>query len=317
MVYREKPFHISFKNRHLYNSIIKGIKMANIITTALSAYVEEHRLPLIKRAILGANSLNMINRQSGVKGTAALNLISTNPIIGDASNCGFESSGTSELSQRMLVTKPLKVNMEFCEKTLKNTWAEYNLRWIAEDKAIPYEEYVLSEIADKVAAKVEEYLWMGDSGLGLSGLTQIASADGATEVTVGTGASAYEAIQAVYMAIPEAILDRAVIFVPVATFRSFMQDLVEKNYFHYDPQNQNFDSFLFPGTNVRVQKVNGLKDMILAADPQNLFYGYDIADANETFDVWYSKDDRVERLVVEWNQGAQIAYPDEVVFAAV
>ena len=287
----------------------------NIITTALSAYVEEKRLPLIKRAILGANSLNFINRQSGVKGTAALNLISTNPVVADASNCGFDAAGTSELSQRMIETKPLKVNMEFCEKTLKNTWAEYNLRWIAEDKAVPFEEYILSEIADKVAAKVESYLWMGDSGLSLCGLTQFAAADGGIEVTVGTGASAYEAIQAVYMAIPEAILDRAVIFVPVATFRSFMQDLVEKNYFHYDPQNQNFDSFLFPGTNVRVQKVNGLEGMILAADPANLFYGYDIAEAPDTFDVWYSKDDRVERVAVEWNQGAQIAYPDEVVYA--
>lgn len=288
----------------------------NIITTALSAYVEEQRLPLIKRAILGANSLNMINRQSGVKGTAALNLISTDPVVADASECGFDKAGTSELSQRMLETKPLKVNMEFCEKTLKNTWAEYNLRWIAEDKAIPFEEYITSEIADKVAAKVESYLWMGDSGLSLSGLTQFASQDGGIEVEVATGTSAYDIIKDVYMAIPEQLLDKAVIFVPVTLFREFMQDLVEKNYFHYDPQNQNFDSFLFPGTNVKVQKVNGLVDYVIAADPQNLFFGFDIADAPETFDIWYSKDDRVERLAVEWNQGAQIAYPDEVVYAA-
>lgn len=288
----------------------------NIITTALSAYVEEQRLPLIKRAILGANSLGMINRQSGVKGVAALNLISTDPVIADASECGFDKAGTSELSQRMLETKPLKVNMEFCEKTLKNTWAEYNLRWIAEDKAIPFEEYITSEIADKVAAKVEKYLWMGDSGLSLSGLTTFAVEDGGIEVAVATGTSAYDIIKDVYMAIPEQLLDKAVIFVPVTLFREFMQNLVEKNYFHYDPQNQNFDSFLFPGTNVRVQKVNGLEDYVIAADPQNLFFGFDIADAPETFDIWYSKDDRVERLAVEWNQGAQIAYPDEVVFAA-
>lgn len=287
----------------------------NIVTSSLNAYVEENRLPLIKRAILGANSLNMINRQSGVKGVAALNLISTDPVIADASECGFDAAGTSELSQRKIETKPLKVNLEFCEKTLKNTWAEYNLRWIAEDKAIPYEEYVLSEIADKVAAKVEKYLWMGDATLGLSGLTQFAAQDGGIEVELATGTSAYDAIQSVYMAIPEALIDKAVIFVPVATFRAFMQDLVVKNYFHYDPQNQNFDSFLFPGTNVRVQKVNGLEDFIIAADPDNLFYGYDIEDAKDTFDVWYSKDDRVERVAVEWNQGAQIAYPDEVVYA--
>lgn len=290
-------------------------QVPNIITTALTSYVEENRLPLIKRAILGANSLNMINRQSGIKGVAALNLISTDPVVADASECGFDKAGTSELSQRMLETKPLKVNMEFCEKTLKNTWAEYNLRWIAEDKAIPFEEYITSEIADKVAAKVEKYLWMGDEDLGLSGLTAFAQEDG-IEADVPTGSGAYEIIKSVYMTIPEQLLDRAVIFVPVTLFREFMQDLVEKNYFHYDPQNQNFDSFLFPGTNVKVQKVNGLENYVIAADPQNLFFGFDIADAPETFDIWYSKDDRVERLAVEWNQGAQIAYPDEVVYVA-
>lgn len=289
-------------------------ELKNIITTALTAYVEENRLPLIKRAILGANSLGMINRQSGIKGVAALNLISTNPVVADASECGFDKAGASELSQRMIETKPLKVNMEFCEKTLKNTWAEYNLRWIAEDKAIPFEEYITSEIADKVQAKVEKYLWMGDQTLGLSGLTSFL-ADGAVKADVPTGSSAYEVIKSVYMTIPEQLLDRAVIFVPVTLFREFMQDLVEKNYFHYDPQNQNFDSFLFPGTNVRVQKVNGLENFVVAADPQNLFFGFDIADAPETFDIWYSKDDRVERVAVEWNQGAQIAYPDEVVYA--
>lgn len=291
--------------------------LKNIITTALTSYVEENRLPLIKRAILGANSLGMINRQSGVKGVAALNLISTDPVVADASNCGFDKAGTSKLSQRMIETKPLKVNMEFCEKTLKNTWAEYNLRWIAEDKAIPFEEYITSEIADKVAAKVEKYLWMGDATLGLSGLTSFCNrAEGAIDASSATGTSAYDIIKEVYMNIPEQLLDKAVIFVPVTLFREFMQNLVEKNYFHYDPQNQNFDSFLFPGTNVRVQKVNGLEDYVIAADPQNLFFGFDIADAPETFDIWYSKDDRVERLAVEWNQGAQIAYPDEVVYAA-
>ena len=82
-------------------SLIKVFIMAdlkNIITTALTAYVEENRLPLIKRAILGANSLNMINRQSGIKGVAALNLISTDPVVADASDCGFNKAGTSELS---------------------------------------------------------------------------------------------------------------------------------------------------------------------------------------------------------------------------
>ena len=48
-----------------------------IIVSSLPDYVEQHRLPLIHKAVLESKTAGIINRQSGVKGSAALNLVDT------------------------------------------------------------------------------------------------------------------------------------------------------------------------------------------------------------------------------------------------
>lgn len=54
---------------------------------------------------------------------------------------------------------------------------------------------------------------------------------------------------------------------------------------------------------------------MLAADPENLFYGVDMADDAETFDIWYSKDNQEFRVAIKFNAGAQVAFPDQIVLS--
>jgi hypothetical protein len=53
---------------------------------------------------------------------------------------------------------------------------------------------------------------------------------------------------------------------------------------------------------------------ILAADPANLYYGVDMQDDSESFDLWYSKDNSEFRLKISFNAGTQIAFPDQVIY---
>ena len=121
------------------------------------------------------------------------------------------------------------------------------------------------------------------------------------------------------MAIPASILDKAAIFVGVDTFRSFCQDLVTQNLYHYsaelNPENM---EVILPGTNTRVIAVSGLNGTgaIVASDPRNLFYGVDMVDDLEQFKLWYSDDNQEFRLVVKFNAGAAIAFEDLVVYDA-
>lgn len=93
--------------------------MANSpVMSSLTAYVEEKRLPLIAEAVLKAKSAGLFNLQTGVKTTAALNLLSTSVSLGDGSACGWNEAGTQTLSQRMLATGQVKVNMAYCDKEM-------------------------------------------------------------------------------------------------------------------------------------------------------------------------------------------------------
>ena len=143
------------------------------------------------------------------------------------------------------------------------------------------------------------------------------AASGVIKPTIASGTSAYDAIKSVYMAIPEKVLDKAVILVGADTFRSYTQELVEKNFYHYSADGYPTEEFIVPGTNTRVIAVNGLNGTgkIVAASLDNLFYGCDLMNDNETLDVWYSKDFQEHRLAMSFNFGVQVAYPSEVVIA--
>ena len=93
--------------------------MANSpIVSSLPSYVEERRLPLIAAAVLKADSAKLFNLQTGVKTSAALNLLDTAVAFGDGSDCGWNEAGTSTLSQRILETGQVKINMAYCDKKM-------------------------------------------------------------------------------------------------------------------------------------------------------------------------------------------------------
>ena len=284
---------------------------------SLPLYVEQRRLPLIKEAVLKAKSASLFNLQTDVKTSAAINLVTVAPTI-QAGGCGWNDAGTAKLSQRVINTGLMKINQSFCERDFLKYWTGYEVKVGVGAETLPFEEYFTSLIVDEVKAGVEKMIWQGDTA---SEDDTIKHFDGVLKVLDGTnvatasGATAYEAIKAVYMAIPEKVLDKAAIFVGADVFRSYMQEMVEKNFYHYSANGYPVEEFIMPGTNTKVIAVNGLNgtNKIVAADPMNLFYGCDLMNDTETFDLWYSKDFREFRLAIQFNAGVQVAFPDEVV----
>lgn len=285
--------------------------------TALTAYVDEQRLPLIKKAVLGAKTATLFNVQTDVKSTAAINLLAVNPSL-QAGGCGWNDAGSAKLSQRTIATKLLKVNQSFCDKDFINYWMNYEVKVGVGKETLPFEEYFTSAIVDSVNASVERMMWQGnDSASEFKGILPIlAGEDDVITVEPSEGTSAYAAIKEVYMAIPEEILDKAVIFVGADTYRQFIQEMVEKNFYHYSADNT-AQEFVLPATNTKVVAVNGLNGTkkIVAGDPANFFYGCDMLDDKEQFEMWYSQDNREYRLAIQFNGGVQVAYPNEIVVA--
>jgi hypothetical protein len=207
-----------------------------------------------------------MNVQSDVKWKAAINLVNVSPILQDGSACGWNDAGSATLSQRVITAPMIKINQSFCHKDFVKYWTGYEVKiGMGNNEKLPFEEYFTSLIVDEVKAVNEKLVWQGDTAseddnLKLTdGFIKLMTADSTViKPTINAGTSAYDAIKAVYMAIPEKVLDKSVIFVGADTFRAYMQEMVEKNYYHYTANGYPVEEFIIPGTNTKVISVNGL-----------------------------------------------------------
>lgn len=298
-----------------------------IDVTELTNYVEEKRLPLIAKSVLTGKTIDLVQIETGVKADTALNLVSAEVEFGDGATCGFDATEGVKLSQRLLKPTFLKVNQEFCEKALLKKWASYSVKLSAGRETLPFAEKFMDEIANAIEEKIEVLIWQGDSTNdnepdGYLKLLQEVGAGTITD-TPAAGTSAYNRIKGVYNNLPASIVSKAdtVIFVSEADYRSFIQELVAANLFHYAADYKNGE-FELPGTSVKVIAVPGLDgsngskaDIMVGGRLSNFFYGVDAEDDKGTMDLWYSKDNQAWRLAVNFAIAAQVAYPDEVVIS--
>lgn len=294
-----------------------------IDVTALNNYVEEKRLPLIAKSFLRGRTIDLVQLETGVKQDTALNLVSASVEFGDGSECGWDATNGVALTQRLLKPTFLKVNQVFCDKDLLKKWASYEVRLAAGREQLPFEEKFMDEIANAISESIERLVWQGDSqnaggDIEPDGYLTIlgAASSGVVSATWAQGTSAYNKIKTVYNAIPANIIDKddTVIFVGEDTYRAYIQDLVAANLYHFDPDYRDGE-YRLPGTSIRVIAVNGLNgtDKIVAGRLSNFFYGVGAEDDKDTFDFWYSKDNREFRLAVYFAIAVQVAFPNEIV----
>ena len=288
--------------------------------STLSNYVEEKRLPLIAKSFLRGKTIDLIQLETGVLQDTALNLVSASVEFGDGASCGFNPTDGVALSQRILKPTFLKVNQVFCDKDLLKKWASYEVKLAAGREQLPFEEKFMEEISNAISESIEKLVWQGDSSHTnepdgfLKILETVGS--GVVSATWSAGTTAYNKIKAVYNAIPANIIDKedTVIFVGEETYREFIQELVAANLYHFSPDYR-AGEYMVPGTSIRVIAVNGLNGTgkIVAGRLSNFFYGVGAEDDKDTFDFWYSQDNREFRLAVYFAIAVQVAYPNEIV----
>lgn len=290
--------------------------------SGLEDYTKENRLPLLAKSILGAHTLDHVTIQGDCRGNkVAINILDVDAPFQDGSQCGWDANGTAKFTQRMIEPVPIKINMSLCDKDLLKKWNSYEVQVSAlpEDKRLPFEEYIMNQLADSIKAKIEKYMWVGDADNAgqWDGFLTIAGDDANINSLedAAAGTAVYEVIKNVYMATPEAVADKDdyEIYVSPSLFRQFIQELVAANLYHFNP-NDDRRTYLLPGTNVPVISIEGLEgeNVVVAARKSNLFAGVDMASDSSDISVWYSKDNREHRIAVEFVMGAQYAFSDEI-----
>ena len=277
--------------------------------SALGTYVQENKDIILKDIVFGGeygNTIPLMTKQLGIKTTEKIHPSTLEAVLQDVSGeCGFNPQGDLNISERSITTSQKKVNMEFCLEKLLGKFAEYTVRVGANEDALPFEAEIIDGLVKSINKQVEKGVWTD----------LITNTD--AQLTVASTGTAYERVMAVYMALPEAILEDAVIFVSPATFREYVKDLVDKNFYHYNPADGDLEEIFIPGSGVKVRKAMGLaeqtEDVIFGTSPKNMIYGTDFMDNKEEIKAWFSDDNDTYRIKVRFNYGANVAFPDLVV----
>ena len=166
--------------------------------SALTAYVDQSSEQILLQSQIGCVTANLVNKQTGIKGTSALQLMSTDLQVQDGTACGYNSAGTTAMTQRNIVTAAMKVNEDLCPRDLEAKWTQILLsdcqHYTANPDAIA--EAYMTDKLNRLCDYLEKQDWQGDttqSGSFYDGLIKIIDAatgviDGnPTSIAAGTG----------------------------------------------------------------------------------------------------------------------------------
>ena len=300
--------------------------------SGLSVYTDENKMDLIKKSVLEGRSLEYLTVQPDIKSSATINIIDST-LVGQAGSCGFNSDGTTVLSQRTLSVAPIKVNESICVDTLESYYTQKMMNPGSYNESIPFEQIYAEDKAEKIADMLESIVWKGDTaGSGnialADGLLKVIDAEGAVvdgntgAVTVATGITAaniVDIVDGMVGAVPADIIDAEdiVLFMGYDNYRTYAKALRDANLFAYtgaEDQGQKF-SQMVPGTNVKVVAVKGLNgtSRLILSRQANLYIGTDLLNDAEQFSIFYSKDNDEVRFVAKLKIGVQLAFPEFVV----
>ena len=275
----------------------------------LNVYVDENKLDLIRKSVLGAKTIDYLNLQTGIIGKTKINLLDTTVQFGDGSACGWNEAGTSTITQREINPASIKVNMSFCDKAMQKYFMNHQIAVAAGRSTLPFEEQFIAGVVEGVGKKLEDAIWNGVTinEVQYDGFVQIVTKQATT------GSTVYDSVRNLYNGIPSASLMDTVIFIGIDGFRSLAGELTAKNLYHYDPKVDEAFEMILPGTTTKVIGVPGLdgSNKAYAINTKHAFYGTDMQNDNETFDFWYSKDNQEFRLAINFVEGVQVAFPDE------
>ena len=290
------------------------------LDSRLKTYLETNGVEVLTKALFNSESAKYFNIQTGCTAEQPIIRLDSTITLADASNCGFTATGSDTFSNRLLSPKFLKVNKEFCPKTLLKTWAHSEVKMNALGQEMPFEELLISNNINELAKVNEKLIWEGDttSGTGnmllMDGIITIAKADeNVVKQQKGTD-TIWQRVQKIWLALPAEIADKTTIFMSIANYKQLIVELMNANMFHVFEEYQGTYEMTMPGANVKIKGVSGItSDTIVATPEDNLYLGVDGESDSEVCDFYFDKSDRTFKFVVEYAYAVQYAFSEYII----
>ena len=286
----------------------------------LKTYLETNGVEVLTKALFNSESAKYFQIQTGVTAEQPIIKLDSTITLADASTCGFTATGSDTFTNRLLSPKFLKVNKEFCPKTLLKTWAHSEVKMNALGQEMPFEELLISNNINELAKVNERLIWEGDttSGSGnmllMDGIITIAKADENVVKQPKGSDTIWQRVQKLWLSLPAEIADKTTIFMSIANYKQLIVELMNSNMFHVFEEYQGTYEMTMPGANVRIKGVSGItQDVILATPEDNLYLGVDGESDDEVVDLYFDKSSRNFKFVVEYAYCVNYAFSEYII----
>lgn len=292
----------------------------------LTAYVDQEKLPLIKKSILKGRTAELITVQPGIKSSAAINILGST-INAMAGACGWSPSGSTALTQRNISVVDLQIPEAICLTDLEAYYTQKMMNPGSYNESIPFEGIYAEEKADQIQALVDDLAWKGNTSTGTGNLALVdgfirllTAANGCVESSYSgsfTAANVIDAVDDMVAKVNTDVinLDDLKLMVGYEVYRLYAKALRDANLFHYTGAEGADFRMMIPGTNVEIVAVRGLNNTNKAylTPASNLYMGTDLLNDAENFAIWYSQDNDEVRFKAKFKMGVQVAFPEFVV----
>jgi hypothetical protein len=298
----------------------------------LTAYVDQVKMDLIKKMILGGRSTSFMTVQPGIKSAASINLLSSN-LVAQAGGCGFNDEGETILTQNTLNVCPLKVNESICIDTLEQYYTQVMLQPGSYDTDFGFEQIYTEEKVSQVSSLIDTLIWQGNTSVtgqtGLcNGFIKLANTtysgsvvDGnVSNVTAITAANIISIVDEAVQVIPTNIIaeDDLYLYCGYDFARLYFTALRNANLYNYPSVETGANDFMItiPSSNVKLVAVKGLTgtNKFFISTKSNMYFGCDLLDDYENLQIFYSMDFQEVRVVAKWKSGVNAAFWDYVVY---
>lgn len=298
----------------------------------LPAYTEQPEVIIYNKLFTGSPTLDLIksqgNLQTGIKSAETINIVSTELYFQDQA-CSLNPSGTTAITQRTITVGKLKMDGSWCERDLEPNFTQKKLAKGGNYDSLAYNTEIIEDVMQKGAKRMAKAIWQGNI---LSGDGWLNKFDGfATIINAAVIGGTYSGTawseansRTVFKGLAALVIaDQDVYQGGSSTIKFFCSPAVAAAY-RWKLINDNVgfagayqaeDVKLFvEGTTIEVVEDIGLAGLnhIYAIEPENMYFGTDMENEQEKFDVWFSKDDQKIYFHTEWKSGTQIAFPTRV-----
>ena len=284
--------------------------MANTLNLdGIKNYIAQNQEIIASQLVAMTPSVAFLQVQNGIKSDTSLHQLVTNLEIQSGTDCGFSAAGSQTVSDRKFNPALLKVNTEYCAKDFVGTYKAYELKIAMGKSSLPLEEALINDILQGIANENERLIWSGDKSEGdlVDGFIKI-MADANVKTITTNVEGVYEKVKVAYKEIKDR---KASIVMSTPMYKQLILDLMEKNLYHYNETENAEQVITLPGTNLKIYGIDGMEDAenMYVVRLDEMFVGMDNDADASTFDFFFSDDDRVYKLIVEWMLGVQILNP--------